>query len=357
VPIHQHIRRTGAVLVVEGVVMSRRRGFSKIDLLIAVLILVLVVGILLPFIPRHREQGYSRSASSNHLKQVVLAVHMYVDTHHGTLPPLVDVGDRAPTGAGLQSLFFHLLPYVEEDKAYLTFNALQPDSYFNKTEGTAQIIIQTYISPADATALGGTIASEAVRLPEAPPAPFSQTFTGWYATTSYAANGLFVWNKDGFPRNVKDGTSNTLMFAERPQVCVDTASGTTVYNLWGYGVFGPSVPAFALLTPEKPEGLPSTGQVSPVLPLSRKRTSEGILVRVGRQDAVPQQALPRPFLLGLMPGGPCDSRLAGSPHSGGMLVALADGSVRSIAPTISDWSFWAACTPAGDETPQTDWGY
>jgi hypothetical protein len=105
-----------------------------------------------------------------------------------------------------------------------------------------------------------------VALPFAPPAPFAQSFTGEYATTSYAANGLIPWNTGGLPRSFKDGTSNTILFAERPQACL-TAAGQVVYNLWGYGFYGPQTPAFALLTPDTPAGLPSTGQIAPALPL------------------------------------------------------------------------------------------
>jgi hypothetical protein len=38
-----------------------------------------------------------------------------------------------------------------------------------------------------------------------------------------------------------------------------------------------------------------------------------------------------------------------------MLVALADGSVRTVSPKISQWTFWAACTPNGQETLYSDW--
>jgi hypothetical protein len=38
-----------------------------------------------------------------------------------------------------------------------------------------------------------------------------------------------------------------------------------------------------------------------------------------------------------------------------MLVGLGDGSVRTISPTISDWTYWAAVTPNGNESLYTDW--
>jgi hypothetical protein len=51
----------------------------------------------------------------------------------------------------------------------------------------------------------------------------------------------------------------------------------------------------------------------------------------------------------------CDPQVAQTPHVGGMLVGLGDGSVRSVNPSISQWTFWAACTPAGNETLAQDW--
>jgi hypothetical protein len=38
-----------------------------------------------------------------------------------------------------------------------------------------------------------------------------------------------------------------------------------------------------------------------------------------------------------------------------MLVALMDGSVRTIAPHISEATYWAAVTPNGGEMLSRDW--
>jgi hypothetical protein len=42
-------------------------------------------------------------------------------------------------------------------------------------------------------------------------------------------------------------------------------------------------------------------------------------------------------------------------RSGGILVGLADGSVRNVAPNAQSSTWWAACTPAGGETLSNDW--
>jgi hypothetical protein len=282
-----------------------------------------------------------------------LACHNYNDAYQGKLPPLVDVGDGAPTGAGLQSLFFQILPYIEQDNIYRTFNSARPDTYYNSVNGTATNIINTYVNPADETANDGLVVNATAIAPDAP-AGFARSFTGSYATTSYAANGLIPWQDAGIPRTFKDGTSNTILFAERPQVCTD-AAGSTVYNLWGYGTYGPSTPAFALLTPDEPKRLQSTGQIVAALPLPTKWSSAMMPVRIGSESG-PTQPSPvsRSFQVGLKARGLCDPRLAGSPHSM-MLVALADGSVRSIDPKMSDWTYWAALTPDGNETTYSDW--
>src|SRR5439155_20590464 len=107
-----------------------------------------------------------------------------------------------------------------------------PALYFRVTDGAARTIIPTYLSPADSTASNGTtmtgVAAPAVGGGVA-------IATGEYATTSYAANGyVFRSNTGGLPRTFVDGTSNTVMFAERYQVCTP-ASGNPVYNLWAFG--------------------------------------------------------------------------------------------------------------------------
>ena len=53
--------------------------------------------------------------------------------------------------------------------------------------------------------------------------------------------------------------------------------------------------------------------------------------------------------------GTCDPRRASTDNDGGLLVGLADGSSRSIAPGISPTTWWAACTPRGGEVPGSDW--
>jgi len=351
--------------------MRRRQGFTLIELLVVIAIIAVLIGLLLPAVQKVREAA-ARSQSSNNLKQMGLAVHNFNDAFGGKLPALVDQGINAPTGAGLQSVFFNILPYIEQDNVFRIFQRTTP-SYVNNLPAPSvdvvRNIIKTFVSPADSTSSGGTTILKTYTVTPAPPTPFLATFTGNFATASYAVNALvFRGNSGGLPRTFVDGTSNTIVVGERFQIC---RNGTVeIQNLWGVGVYSPNMPAFAALTPATPAGLQTTGQISPRIPLSTggvaapNFVSASIDVRVGLESATPVlgSSLPpatgvqfRPFQVSPRGQIPCDGRVAQSPHASGMLVCLGDGSVRSINPTISEWTYWAACTPAGNETLYTDW--
>jgi hypothetical protein len=61
------------------------------------------------------------------------------------------------------------------------------------------------------------------------------------------------------------------------------------------------------------------------------------------------QVQPTPF------EGNCDPTRAATAHAGGIQVGLADGSVRTLAATMSGTTWWAAVTPSGGERLDPDW--
>ena len=159
--------------------------------------------------------------------------------------------------------------------------------------------------------------------------------TGWSSATNQAR----------LPASLADGTSNTVLFGERYQVC-----GVTPM-LWGAGSYGSATPSFAFLSPSENY---QTGLFAPDTPLRLDEIGR-VYGKVGENypapgletKAVPFQVQPR--------AGDCDSSLPQTAHSGGMTVALGDGSVRTVGRGVSQWTFWAACTPAGGEVLGNDW--
>jgi len=347
--------------------MRRRHGFTLIELLVVIAIIAVLIGLLLPAVQKVREAA-ARAKSQNNLKQMALAVHNFNDAYGGKLPALTDIGTGAPNGWGYNSLFFNILPYVEQDNVYRMFQKATPTTYAAQTTGASRTIVPVFLSPADSTASNGTtlvIAS----MPAVTGQPATTTITNAeMATTSYAANGLvFKSNTAGLPRTFQDGTSNTIMFAERYQVCTQAGSSPVVYNLWAYGRNNGTVVSNKLPSPPAFYFVPASGTAAqnaatiflapkvPLTPATTPTNPPGNTPWVQGNDNTVATYTGSPFQLAPRGTIACDARLPQTPHVGGMIAGLGDGSVRVVAPTISQWTFAAACTPAGNETLGPDW--
>jgi hypothetical protein len=327
--------------------MRSRFGLSRIEVALVLVILVLFGGLILTAVVKVREAA-ARTSCQNNLKQLALGAHNYHDASRD-LPPLVDQGDGAPTGRGLPSVFATLCPFLEASVYLYWPGQSEPDRYHAPTSvpftyhnkdgtpgtrygGDANQLLRMFICPSDATA--NRLRDIPMMLPDGT--------TGYYAAGNYAANGMLPWKTGPFI-----GSADTILFAERPQVC-RTATDETVHNLWGVGFFSPHMPAFATLTPDSPTGLWSTGQVAPVVPLPDEAATDRdtrTRVRVGTWNATPVAPDFTTPLQPIRPGQPCDPRLPGSSHRSGMQSAMGDGSVRLFANDTAPWVFWSACIP------------
>jgi len=343
---------------------SRRGGFTLIELLVVIAIIAVLIGLLLPAVQKVREAA-ARAKSQNNVKQLSLAVHNFNDAYQGKLPQLTDVGNGAPTGQGLQSLFFNILPYIEQDNVFRLFNRQTPSTYYRSTGtplGASTNIISTFLSPADSTASNGTTKTRTVTVNPLQNNPATAiTYSGArYATTSYAANGLvFRSNTGGLPRTFVDGTSNTVLFAERYQVCTPNANvpapfnnTTAVMNLWGLGIYDPEMPSVLALGPDANH---DSKKVAPFANLPKTWNNAQVELRLGHLKNTTKVTRPYPFQVAPRGAIACDPAVAQTPHVGGMIAGLGDGSVRVIAPTISQWTYYAAMTPNGQETLYSDW--
>jgi hypothetical protein len=205
------------------------------------------------------------------------------------------------------NLFFALLPYIEQGPLFnvaTNTNGFNPNSYTPSVDAgdpraPAGQTIKTYLCPSDAT-------NQPV-----------QMWTNGWACGNYAANYLVFTNNGTDVRalttiqGIQDGSSNTIMFAEKRGRCQGYG------NLWAHGAWDYNwLPAFAST---------ATGQ------------GPG-----GKFQVLPTDAQ-------------CNHFLPQGLHTSGMTVGLGDGSVRFLSQGISPNTWWAAVTPRGGEVLGSDW--
>src|SRR5262249_33253316 len=152
-------------------------------------------------------------------------------------------------GHGISSMFFEMLPYIEHQNVTQLFDAKNPSTYYDAKAGAAKTEIKLFVSANDPSVEGDASTTIEIIDPTAKD-PFAKKFTGTYATTSYAANGLVFTPGGRQITDINDGTSQTFSFAERYRVCKKSEKKEdAVYNLWGLGAFGASTPGFAVQIP------------------------------------------------------------------------------------------------------------
>jgi prepilin-type N-terminal cleavage/methylation domain-containing protein len=321
--------------------IRRWRGFTLIELLVVIAIIAILIGLLLPAVQKVREAA-ARIQSTNNLKQMSLALHNMNDTQ-GVLPLPVGSYPRKftpdpyfnnpPNSTWVGTPQYWILPYIEQQNVYQAQAGLHPDSWW------CGYTIKTFTNPAD---------------PSAPASGYPDSSTPRYGS-SYAPNeavfaaGLTITD-DGhwrggqndpvarIPATFGDGTSNTIVWAEKYQLCGPAANR---YAIFFYGE--------TCLSCGSPSRWPSScnrlgnnpgGLGSP--PMFYSST-----IVPGQPLAVPPQNKPSPYN--------CNPCILQGPHSGGILVGLGDGSVRLVSTGISPTTWTLAVNPNDGLVLGSDW--
>jgi prepilin-type N-terminal cleavage/methylation domain-containing protein len=323
-----HDRRGATVLAFSR--STQRRGFTLIELLVVIFIIAVLIGLVLPAVQDAREAA-NRAKCSNNLRQLGLAAHQHHDKH-GWLPPGMGFTPFATSGVWAQH-FFHLLPYLEQNNLYQ--RALGPvqlptgpiTMYFPGNNTVYSQAVATFLCPSDPSVDPGGVV----------------TANGFaWGASCYAANSQVFSPVAGDPHgktriaDITDGTSNTIFYAEKYARCSSTSMSLDGGNLWAHC-------AFKKLDLPLPMG-------PPFKPVTAGFAIAGYF---GNPNAIGPgsmfQVRPTPFL------GNCDPTRASTPHAGGMLVCMGDGSVHSLKPTMRGDTWWDIVTPTGGEVLGSDW--
>jgi prepilin-type N-terminal cleavage/methylation domain-containing protein len=273
-------------------VRVRRCGFTLVELLVVIAIIAVLIGLLLPAVQKVRDAA-ARAQSMNNLKQIGLALHHLADTHQGNMPPTDGVWARFADGKVPATLFFHVLPYIEQENLYRKYLAA-PE--------TALEVVKLFIAPGDFTARSGE------------------------AVTSYASNHL-LFEPPGphFPSSITDGTSNTIFLIERySRGYLSPRSATAFIHYWpvvGFTTMPPTITSgVTWICPGGPPTYSATVQVQ---------------ARPAERDAYEGNA--QGF------------------YWDGALAVLADGSVRGVSASISPRTLYYAMHPSDGWRMPADW--
>ena len=224
-------------------VFPKARAFTLIELLVVIAIIAILIGLLLPAVQKVREAA-ARMQSANNLKQMGLAMHNMNDTN-GVLPPMVGYypqGTNAGNGVANSpgnvqgTVFYFMLPFIEQGNVYNEIavpNSLNGNNY---SSWWASYGIKTYVSPADPSSTPTGLADTGSPRYTASYAPNEMIFNNTPSTVLAQNQDNWYGNTVPFariPSSFPDGTSNTVVFAEKYATCGTGGQGNVSNFFWG----------------------------------------------------------------------------------------------------------------------------
>ncbi|HEY7326703.1 MAG TPA: DUF1559 domain-containing protein [Gemmataceae bacterium] len=339
--------------------MTRSRSaFTLIELLVVIAIIAILIGLLLPAVQKVREAA-NRAQCSNNLKQLGVAIHNCQSTYN-YLPPgfgWFPNGDstRGQQGQALGTTLFIIMPFLEQQNLY---NLCQVPANSVPGQDTAGLGGDSSLIYYAQSGLTPVVQNTTIKVYQCPSDPSLGNWKnggpmgtpGGTYDCSYAENCFVFMNaplftnpaaggqlaaqyKPVIPATFTDGTSNTVIFAEKYAACGPLSGAVpSGGNIW-FSPWGPwSGPYFAVPCYDMGDcyGSSSFGPGQPPM------------IPLWLQQPNPWQTK-------------CNPLLPSSGHTSGMNVTLGDGSVKFLSQGMSVFTWSLACNP-GDGFPMpSDW--
>lgn len=290
-----------------------RRGFTPIELLVVIAIIGILVGLLLPAVQAAREAA-RRMSCQNNMKQIGLALHNYQSAFR-TFPPGWlgnDEATRQPFVDGPSGWAWSAMILSQMEQAAVNDEIDWGRSILDAQNEVPRLTeLPTFRCPSD---VGDPTWEIEDRDSGATLTRLSTSnYPGCFGTVEIdecedvpigsvcESDGIFFHNSRTAFRDIRDGTSHTIMVGERT-----------------------SLLSMSTWTGSAPNGEDSFARV------------------LGVGDHAPNypEALPEDF---------------SSLHEGGAQFTFADGHVRFITESIDEDIYKALCTRAGGEVPRDDY--